>query len=88
MLYELAIADAYGASFEFVDDKFISKNNKLRYLRHPNRENENILKGQYTDDTQMSIAIAESFSFEADFTISKSFSSCTQCENVIDLKSL
>ena len=59
MLYELAIADAYGASFEFASKTFIARNNKMRYLRHPSRDHESILSGQYTDDTQMSIAIAE-----------------------------
>ncbi len=70
MLYELAIADAYGASFEFTDSKFISKNNKMRYLRHPKRDHENIMSGQYTDDTQMSLAVAE-LMLESDMIITQ-----------------
>lgn len=58
MLFELAIADAYGASFEFTKPEFIKENNNLCYITHPSRPHENIKKGYYTDDTQMSIAIA------------------------------
>jgi ADP-ribosyl-[dinitrogen reductase] hydrolase len=57
MLLELAIGDAYGAGFEYVDPQIIHKHNNLtRYLKHPKY---NIGSGCYTDDTQMSIAIAE-----------------------------
>jgi ADP-ribosylglycohydrolase len=56
MLTEIAIADAYGAGFEFCnEDKIISLNNLELYSKH---ELYDIL-GQYTDDTQMSIAIVE-----------------------------
>ncbi|WP_336962070.1 ADP-ribosylglycohydrolase family protein [Acinetobacter pittii] len=56
MLTEIAIADAYGAGFEFCsEDKIISLNNLELYSKH---ELYNIL-GKYTDDTQMSIAIVE-----------------------------
>ena len=58
MLVELAIGDAYGAGFEYVRDrKFISRNNDLAgYVKHPRF---GIKPGSYTDDTQMTIAIAE-----------------------------
>jgi ADP-ribosyl-[dinitrogen reductase] hydrolase len=57
MLLELAIGDAYGAGFEYVDPQIVHKLNDLtRYIKHPNH---NIGSGCYTDDTQMSIAIAE-----------------------------
>jgi ADP-ribosyl-[dinitrogen reductase] hydrolase len=58
MLIECAIADAYGAGFEYVRDRrFISRNNTLAgYVQHPRHK---LRPGTYTDDTQMSIAVAE-----------------------------
>lgn len=59
MLVELAIGDAYGAGFEFASNEFIEQNNNLtRYLPHP-KDGGTLPVGSYTDDTQMSIAIAE-----------------------------
>lgn len=56
MLTEIAVADAYGAGFEFCSkEKIILYNNLEIYTKH---ELYDIL-GKYTDDTQMSIAIAE-----------------------------
>ncbi len=56
MLVEIAIGDAYGAGFEFCERAKITQYNDLtayqqHYLGMP--------AGSYTDDTQMSIAIAE-----------------------------
>lgn len=57
MLLELAIGDAYGAGFEFVDIGLIHRYHDLsHYVKHPKHD---ILPGAYTDDTQMSLAIAE-----------------------------
>ena len=57
MLVELAIGDAYGAGFEYAADRIVRDHNDLsRYLQHPKH---GIQPGCYTDDTQMSIAIAE-----------------------------
>ncbi len=57
MLIELAIGDAYGAGFEYVDPFFVCRHNTLqRYVQHPRHR---IHPGSYTDDTQMSLAIAE-----------------------------
>lgn len=57
MLLELAIGDAYGAGFEYVDPEMIRQQNTLsRYVKHPRHT---IQPGCYTDDTQMSLAIAE-----------------------------
>ena len=57
MLVELAVGDAYGAGFEYVDADFIRAHNDLsRYVKHPRHA---IVPGRYTDDTQMSLAIAE-----------------------------
>lgn len=57
MLLELAVGDAYGAGFEYVDRNMVRQFNTLeRYIKHPRH---GIRPGCYTDDTQMSIAIAE-----------------------------
>lgn len=58
MLLELAIGDAYGAGFEYVRDRrFINANNNVAgYVKHPSHR---LSPGDYTDDTQMSLAIAE-----------------------------
>lgn len=56
-LAHIAVGDAYGAAFEFVKDKkWIKEHNDLRYHAHPDSLNPN--PGAYTDDTQMSMAIA------------------------------
>ena len=53
----MAVGDAYGAGFEFVDRATVRAGNDLaRYRPHPLGE---IPAGDYTDDTQMSLAIAE-----------------------------
>ncbi|MBN1121887.1 MAG: ADP-ribosylglycohydrolase family protein [Anaerolineae bacterium] len=58
MLLELAVGDAYGAGFEYVSADLIQQHNDLsRYFHHPRHRR--ILPGMYTDDTQMSLAIAE-----------------------------
>lgn len=58
MLLELATGDAYGAGFEYVRDRrWVSQRNDLSgYVKHPTHR---IKPGCYTDDTQMSLAIAE-----------------------------
>jgi ADP-ribosyl-[dinitrogen reductase] hydrolase len=57
LLLELAIGDAYGAGFEYVDTEMIRRRNDLSgYVKHPRH---NTRPGSYTDDTQMSLAIAE-----------------------------
>lgn len=57
MLVELAIGDAYGAGFEYVDPRVVRAYNDLtRYVSHPRHRRK---PGTYTDDTQMSLAIAE-----------------------------
>lgn len=57
MLVELAVGDAYGAGFEYVDaDAVRAANDLARFVRHPRHA---IIPGHYTDDTQMSLAIAE-----------------------------
>lgn len=57
MLLELAIGDAYGAGFEYVDSELVKRYNNLSsYVQHPRYQ---IGSGYYTDDTQMSLAIAE-----------------------------
>jgi ADP-ribosylglycohydrolase len=57
MLVEIAIGDAYGAGFEYVSTSFVRQNNNLTgFVQHPRHQ---IQPGNYTDDTQMSVAIAE-----------------------------
>jgi ADP-ribosyl-[dinitrogen reductase] hydrolase len=57
MLLELAIGDAYGAGFEYAADRIVREQNNLSaYIQHPRH---GIQPGCYTDDTQMSIAVAE-----------------------------
>lgn len=58
MLVELAIGDAYGISFEFVPEAVVKSQNiypPMNYVFRPDY----LLPGQYTDDTQMSLALAE-----------------------------
>ena len=58
MLLELAVGDAYGAGFEYASPQLIEACNDLSgYVQHPKHK---IKPGSYTDDTQMSVAIAES----------------------------
>ncbi len=57
MLLELAVGDAYGAGFEYVNRQLIRQFNDLnQYIKHPRHSTK---PGEYTDDTQMSLAIAE-----------------------------
>jgi ADP-ribosylglycohydrolase len=57
MLLELAVGDAYGAGFEYVSPETVEADNDLsRYVQHPRHQ---LKPGCYTDDTQMSLAIAE-----------------------------
>lgn len=57
MIIEAAIGDAYGAGFEFKDLSFITENNILKqYFSHGLYSE---IYRQYTDDTQMAVAIAE-----------------------------
>ena len=57
MLVELAVGDAYGAGFECVPEKVVRTYNSLEdYIQHKWHK---LRPGCYTDDTQMSLAIAE-----------------------------
>jgi ADP-ribosylglycohydrolase len=58
MLLELAVGDAYGAGFEYAPDSLVrTHNTALYYLQHPRHRGTR--PGMYTDDTQMSLAVAE-----------------------------
>ena len=58
MLLELAIGDAYGAGFEYVDARMVRDHNDLSgYVQHPRHKG--TAPGCYTDDTQMTLAIVE-----------------------------
>jgi len=67
MLLELAIGDAYGAGFEYVDAGLVARRNDLSgYLvRHTEKARP---CGRYTDDTQMSLAVAEALVDGGDWT--------------------
>ena len=59
MLLEIAIGDAYGMAFEYTKRPFVEKYNTFPatgYYKHPKH---NIAPGCYTDDTQLSLALAE-----------------------------
>lgn len=66
MLIELAIGDAYGAGFEYAAEKYVRKHNTLTgYVRHPRHK---LVPGSYTDDTQMTLGIAEALADGASWT--------------------
>ncbi|MBB1367555.1 ADP-ribosylglycohydrolase family protein [Pseudoalteromonas sp. SR44-5] len=76
MLVEIAIADAYGAGFEFVDQEIISAENNLETFRAHQLSN---IAGCYTDDTQMSLALSELMLNDVDWTeahIAEAFFQC------------
>ena len=56
MLVEIAIGDAYGAAFEYAEPTAGRPNDLSGYSKHPRHK---IASGCYTDDTQMSLAVAE-----------------------------
>lgn len=56
MLLELAIGDSYGAGFEYASE-MNQFNDLSKYIQHPRHKT--VHPGQYTDNTQMSIALAE-----------------------------
>lgn len=58
MLFEIALGDAYGASFEFARHDFVEAHNDGISF-HTNPVFGAIGNGRYTDDTQMSLALAE-----------------------------
>lgn len=58
MLVELAVGDAYGAAFEYAPAAMVAEHNTVTgYCRHPTHSG--IAPGDYTDDTQMTLALAE-----------------------------
>lgn len=67
MLLEMAIADSYGAAFEFIEKPYPDGlvNDGETYQKHPELV---IGNGHYTDDTQMAIAIAEELLADGDFS--------------------
>lgn len=57
MLLEAAIGDAFGAGYEYVRHRGLHSVDKLVYVQHPRHRDTK--PGMYTDDAQMSLAIAE-----------------------------
>lgn len=60
MLLELAIGDAYGMGFEYCDAN-LAHNTLQSYIKRSKKNQKKYIAkiGKYTDDTQMSLAIAE-----------------------------
>jgi len=65
MLLEISIFDAYASAFEYARPSGNRQNNLLQYYSHPKWKN---IPGTYTDDTEMSIAIAELLVEKLDWT--------------------
>ncbi len=66
MLFEAAIGDSYGAAYEYVKtEEYPGPNDLSKYRKHPRH---NIPAGVYTDDTQMSIAVAEALLSQEEWT--------------------
>jgi ADP-ribosyl-[dinitrogen reductase] hydrolase len=57
LLLAIAVGDAYGAGFEFEPADIVARENNGR--RYRQNAGNGALPGRYTDDTQMSLAIAE-----------------------------
>ena len=58
LIFFLGIGDAYGAGFEYAPADFVARHNDLSgYYQHA--KHLGIKPGMYTDDTQMSLAVAE-----------------------------
>jgi ADP-ribosyl-[dinitrogen reductase] hydrolase len=68
MLLYIAMADAYAAAVEYVKDEALIKEALKfeRYLQHP--KHLGVKPGDYTDDTQQSIAVAEILLQDPPFT--------------------
>jgi ADP-ribosyl-[dinitrogen reductase] hydrolase len=79
MLLEIAIGDAYGAGFEYADPQPGKRENDLSgYVKHPRHR---LKPGSYTDDTQMSIALAEALVEDLPWTplnLAQKFIDCFQ----------
>jgi ADP-ribosylglycohydrolase len=66
MLLEAAIGDAYGAGFEYANQQLIRQFNTLeQYAQHPRHGTR---PGEYTDDTQMMLALTEAILSGEDWT--------------------
>lgn len=57
MLLEIAKGDAYGVGFEFVTSDIIKEEHRLE--KYYGSRIDDLVAGQYSDDTQMTLAIAE-----------------------------
>jgi len=58
MLVEVAVGDAYGVSFEYCEVSFTRQHNDVVRF-YPHAVHPGLLPGMYTDDAQMTLAIAE-----------------------------
>src|ERR1035437_7616275 len=70
MMLNLAVGDSYGSVFEYSDAAFVEANNDVAsYKEHPKFPGR--VAGTYTDDTQMSIAVAELILEDSDWSPEK-----------------
>jgi ADP-ribosyl-[dinitrogen reductase] hydrolase len=69
MILEICIGDAYGAAFEFAPKEFVDEHNDgLHFATRISKHGSVMGGGKYTDDTQMTLAVAETImSNPADF---------------------
>src|SRR5690348_9192118 len=65
MLVEIGVGDAYGAGFEYASPAVVRQRNDLSGYFRRRRP---VDVGTYTDDTQMSIAVAELIASDAPWT--------------------
>jgi len=75
MLLEIAIGDAYGNPYEFAPIDYIAANNDG--LTYRSRDSKHGIRGggEYTDDTQMSLAVAETILSEPQYLKPATFAS-------------
>lgn len=60
MILEIALGDAYGAAFEWAPVEFVKEHNDgLHYATRTSKHGSVMGGGVYTDDTQMTLAVAE-----------------------------
>lgn len=60
MILEIAIGDAYGAAFEWAPKEYVDEHNDgLKYMTRVSKHGSVMGGGVYTDDTQMTLAVAE-----------------------------
>ena len=92
MLLGIAIGDAYGAGYEFIEKNGLSLRNEFnftKYQSHPNPKH-NHQSGMYTDDTQMSIGVCELLLSDKEFNsqnLADNFVNCYKRDQIVGYSS-